>query len=335
MHEKLENPGHEFKSIHVAGTNGKGSVCLNIARNLEKKGFKVGLFTSPHFENVCERISINQTLISKEKLFSIYQNYKCYLENLSFFDLITLICFIYFKENKVDYAVIEVGIGGLNDTTNIIKPKLCVITSISLDHQELLGNTLEEIAAHKAGIIKENTPVVLGPTSLLEVCLLKALEKNAKVIKVSKVDGDYLKENKKIADAALTELGIEPINEIYSMPARFEVHGNIIFDMAHNEGGFCALKTKIQNMYKGKKVIAIWSMSLSKDINTCLAILRSFVSEIYFYPFEKLLSKEKAKELGVEVYSGQTGDIILVCGSIYFLSDAKKMLLNSEQLQLL
>jgi dihydrofolate synthase/folylpolyglutamate synthase len=335
LDKKLKNPSSSFKTIHVAGTNGKGTVCLNIARNLENQGYKVGLFISPHFEDICERISINQTLIDKKNLYSIYKEHETLLKDLSFFELMTFISFLYFKENKVDFAVIEVGIGGLEDTTNIINPILSVITSISLDHQDILGATIEEIAAHKAGIIKYKTPVVLGVSAQIDVCIDKALEKDAKIIKVEKGENDYLKENKKICDAALKELGIKPADKIYNLPARFEVYGNIIFDMAHNISGFNALKNKIEKISKGKKVIAIWNMSRSKDIKGCLQVLKSFTDKVYFYPFTGLLTEENAHQLGLEIYNDQIGDITLVCGSIYFLSTLKADFANKKLLQLL
>ena len=159
----LGHPEKAFPAIHVTGTNGKGSVSVKIAKALESSGLKVGLYTSPHLISFCERIQVNGVLIPEEtarlgliKLFELGKN-------LFFFDLATLLAFEYFRDQKVDVAVVEVGIGGRCDSTNIVQPILSIITSVASDHEDLLGNTLEEIAYAKAGIIKPGVPVVIGP----------------------------------------------------------------------------------------------------------------------------------------------------------------------------
>lgn len=161
------NPHLNFKTIHIAGTNGKGSCSHSIAAILQSAGYKVGLYTSPHLKDFRERIRINGTCISKEYVIDFVEKEKYFFEPLhpSFFELTTAMAFKYFSEEKVDIAVIEVGLGGRLDCTNIIKPILSVITNISFDHTQFLGNTLKEIAKEKSGIIKENTPVVIGETT--------------------------------------------------------------------------------------------------------------------------------------------------------------------------
>ena len=217
----------------------------------------------------------------------------------------------------------------------MINPKLCVITNLAYDHVEYLGPTIDDIAYNKAGIIKLNTPVVLGRNAQHPQCYKAAMVKGSKVFEVELSDGDYLQEDKRIADRALQVLGIEPLEKIFTLPARFEVHGNIIFDMAHNEDGFLALKRKLQKEYPGKKIISVWNMSTTKAAKNCLEILRSYCEEVYFFShdFEWLLSKEDAKELGVKQYCGESSEVVLVCGSIYFLAEAKKQLLSRGQLQ--
>jgi dihydrofolate synthase/folylpolyglutamate synthase len=159
----LENPHRDYKTIHVAGTNGKGSVCHLLAAILQQSGYKVGLYTSPHLVDFRERIRVDGKMISKE-CNRFRKRYSSSFEPLkpSFFELTSTLAFDYFRAMKVDIAVIETGLGGRLDSTNIISPILSIITNISLDHIQFLGNTEEQIAFEKAGIIKEKTPIVIG-----------------------------------------------------------------------------------------------------------------------------------------------------------------------------
>lgn len=158
------HPHRQFKCIHVAGTNGKGSCSHTIAAILQSAGYKVGLYTSPHLVDFRERIRINGNKIPEEYVIDFVQENKNFFEPLhpSFFELTTAMAFNYFAESKIDIAVIEVGLGGRLDCTNIINPELCLITNISYDHTQFLGKTIEQIATEKAGIIKPDTPVVIG-----------------------------------------------------------------------------------------------------------------------------------------------------------------------------
>lgn len=160
----LNNPEKKFKSIHVAGTNGKGSTSSMLASILQEAGYKVGLYTSPHLKDFRERIKINGKKISKKYVVSFVQNNKSFFEEhqLSFFEMTVGLAFQYFADEKVDVAIIEVGMGGRLDSTNIITPLVAVITNIGLDHTQFLGNTLTLIASEKAGIIKQSIPVVIG-----------------------------------------------------------------------------------------------------------------------------------------------------------------------------
>lgn len=160
----LGDPHKKFKSIHVAGTNGKGSVTHMLASILQESGYKVGLYTSPHLVDYRERIRINGALIPKQYVTGFIQDQKVFLEQgcYSFFEMSVGLAFSYFADQAVDIAVIEVGLGGRLDSTNIIEPELSVITNIGFDHTQVLGSTLEAIAKEKAGIIKRNTPVVIG-----------------------------------------------------------------------------------------------------------------------------------------------------------------------------
>ena len=167
LDEHFGHPHQYFKTIHVAGTNGKGSCSHTIAAILQAQGYKVGLYTSPHLVDFRERIRINGECIPEQYVVDFVEEERSFFEPLhpSFFELTTALAFKYFKEQQVDYAVIEVGLGGRLDCTNIITPILSIITNISYDHTQLLGDTLEKIAFEKAGIIKEDVPVVIGTTT--------------------------------------------------------------------------------------------------------------------------------------------------------------------------
>lgn len=162
----LKNPQHKFKSIHVAGTNGKGSSSHMLASILQEAGYKVGLYTSPHLKDFRERIKINGKVVSKPFVIGFIKRNKTFLDanKLSFFEMTVGMAFDYFAKQKVDIAVIEVGLGGRLDSTNIIIPEVSLITNIGLDHVQFLGNTLSLIASEKAGIIKPNIPVVISET---------------------------------------------------------------------------------------------------------------------------------------------------------------------------
>lgn len=162
----LNNPQDSFKSVHVAGTNGKGSTSHMLASVLQDAGYKVGLYTSPHLKDFRERIKLNGKMMSEHKVVDFVENHRSFFEEnqLSFFEMTVGLAFDFFKNEKVDIAIIEVGLGGRLDSTNVINPEVSVITNIGLDHTQFLGTTLAEIASEKAGIIKPKIPVVIGET---------------------------------------------------------------------------------------------------------------------------------------------------------------------------
>ena len=166
LSDYLHHPERAFKSIHVAGTNGKGSTSHMLASVLQEAGYKVGLYTSPHLKDFRERIKVNGEMIPKRAVTSFIRKHKPFFEEhqLSFFEMTVGLAFDYFRKEKVDIAVVEVGMGGRLDSTNIITPEVSVITNIGWDHTQFLGDTLAKIAAEKAGIIKPNIPVVVGET---------------------------------------------------------------------------------------------------------------------------------------------------------------------------
>ncbi|MGP1477859.1 MAG: bifunctional folylpolyglutamate synthase/dihydrofolate synthase, partial [Phocaeicola sp.] len=186
LDEHFNHPHQRFKTIHIAGTNGKGSCSHTLAAIFQSAGYKTGLYTSPHLVDFRERIRVNGDPISKQFVIDFIDEHRHFFEPLhpSFFELTTAMAFLYFAEQKVDIAIIEVGMGGRLDCTNIIHPDLSIITNISFDHMQFLGNTLALIANEKAGIIKADVPVVIGETTdeTKAVFLKKAKEMSAPII---------------------------------------------------------------------------------------------------------------------------------------------------------
>ncbi|WP_194775607.1 bifunctional folylpolyglutamate synthase/dihydrofolate synthase [Pararhodonellum marinum] len=178
--EYLGNPQHQFKSVHVAGTNGKGSTSHAIASILQESGYKVGLYTSPHLKSFTERIKINGKEISEEAVVDFVAKHQDFMESIkpSFFEMTVVLAFDYFANQKVDVAIIEVGMGGRLDSTNVIQPLLGLITNIGMDHTQFLGDTLEKIAGEKAGIIKKDIPVIVSQTQSETTEVFKTVAEN-------------------------------------------------------------------------------------------------------------------------------------------------------------
>lgn len=187
----LDNPQESFKSVHIAGTNGKGSTSHLLAAVLQAAGYRVGLYTSPHLKDFRERIRVNGKMIAKEEVVSFVQQYKMEFEkiDLSFFEWTVGLAFHFFREKKVDIAVVETGLGGRLDSTNVVLPEVSVITNISYDHMNLLGNTLEKIAREKAGIIKRDVPVIIGESQpeISHVFVQRASSQRAPILFADKV----------------------------------------------------------------------------------------------------------------------------------------------------
>ena len=261
----LGNPEKKIKSVHVAGTNGKGSTSHMIASVLQESGFKVGLYTSPHLKDFRERIKINGSLISKEYIVDFVSKHKPYFfdHSLSFFEMTVGLAFCYFEESQVDVAVVEVGMGGRLDGTNLLTPEVSVITNIGFDHMQFLGNNLAEIAAEKAGIIKEGISVVIGETHPETKAVFEKVAKqlNAQISFAdqeqienheSDLKGSYQFNNIKTAVIALETLksfeiktdkirqGLSKVILNTGLQGRWQVLGDapkVIADVAHNKEG--------------------------------------------------------------------------------------------------
>lgn len=281
--DELGDPQKKFKTIHVGGTNGKGSTSHMIASILQEAGCKVGLYTSPHLKNFTERIRINGEEIPKESVVTFIEKNKLFLEKqgLSFFEMTVGMAFEEFANQKVDVAVIEVGLGGRLDSTNIIIPEVSVITNIGLDHTQFLGETLPEIAFEKAGIIKKGVPVVIGERQkkIENVFIAKAEECSSSIIFASDEEqyyttdllGDYQKNNVKTAVKAIQQLkgvaiseeniknGLSKVVKNTNLKGRWQVlqeHPKVICDTAHNkEGLFYTLQQLKKEKYKQLHIV--------------------------------------------------------------------------------
>jgi len=313
--EKLGNPEKNLKGVHVAGTNGKGSVSASLQSILTQAGYKVGLFTSPHIFKMTERIRIDYQDISEKRLAKYFEYILPYVKKVkqeindqpTWFEILTVIAILYFRDEKVDFVVFEVGLGGRLDATNVLNLGISAITDISIDHKEYLGNTIAKIAKEKAGIIKSDSVVITSNQgTTLNVIKKVCKEKMAKLIKTDKISNKYklkllgehqrrnagivlgaineLKEKYKISEQAIKN-GFLKIEWPTRFDVRFKKLGKnkitIIIDSAHNPGGFKTLVKTFKDL-KYKKAIVLFSAKVTKDAKKNLKILRPIISEIIF-----------------------------------------------------
>ncbi len=234
----IDNPQTKFKCIHIAGTNGKGSTSHMLAAILQQAGYKTGLYTSPHLKDFRERIKINGEMISKDFVVDFVEKTKTISEQIqpSFFELTVALAFDYFEKQKVDIAVIETGLGGRLDSTNIINPILSIITNIGYDHMDILGDTLEKIAAEKAGIIKQNTPVVIGEylPQTKNIFINKAKEVN---VKIYFAEDEYLVSN---INYNMQLLSCDVTNTVHNITESFELDLNGLYQTKNIRTVLCA-----------------------------------------------------------------------------------------------
>ena len=297
--EMVGQPHSSFPSIHIAGTNGKGSTSHMIASVLQEKGYSVGLYTSPHLVRFSERIRINGVEVEDQFVIDFVRQHQHYFltEQLSFFEITVGMAFAYFAEKEVDYAVIEVGLGGRLDATNIVNPLLSVITNIGLDHTEFLGTSLAEIAAEKGGIIKTGIPVVIGKNQAETKAIFEELAKQqrttlcfAEEVNVPSISldllGHYQEENKRTAFAALRQLlgdqlderalvGFSKVVQNTGLRGRWEIMGNaplIIADVTHNKDGFVQVIPQLESLEKAKLHIVLGFVQ-GKAIEEIFALL--------------------------------------------------------------
>ena len=349
----FDNPQDDLKYIHVAGTNGKGSVCAILESILREAGYKTGLYTSPHIFDYTERIKINGIDISKEDFANIFSEVLKKSTDLKIdlteFEILTVVMFLYFQRNDVEIVVLETGMGGRFDATNVIKKNLCsIITRIDLDHTDRLGNTKEEIAFEKAGIIKHDCPVV---TSMGFEAIKDKAEKEDSVLILTNdnVDAGYAealalkglhqKENLSLALSAIEYLFPQINNETIikglkkvKHPFRFEYFKdkNLIIDASHNPNGIRALRNNLDYYFPDKERRFVFGCLNTKDYKSMMNILFKSGDEIYLnefdYPhactYEQL---KKACPFEAKQYSSDiklTPDKLnIICGSFYMLEN--------------
>lgn len=359
---ELNLSNNQLKFIHVGGTNGKGSTCSYISSILQESNYKVGIFTSPHYYDYRERIKINNHKIEKSYITSFIKDNKTIIEEigLSFFELSFGLSLSYFKQNKVDYAIIEVGLGGRLDATNIINPLVSVVTNISYDHTEILGDTLEKIAVEKAGIIKEKSQLIVGERNKLtdEIFINKCKEKSTEITFVPDIaedviysEIDYLNKNIKTSietckalnlnrlNSKIITKGIENVDLNSGLFGRWSIMGvnpMIIFDSAHNESGFLSIADQISKIsynkiyvllsfVKGKKIKDL-IRHLPEGSNiyfTSLKIERSMdLEEINLNFSESIKFDENPKRIFNNIKKeASKDDLILVTGSNYIAKE--------------
>lgn len=344
----LDYPSRSFSTIHVGGTNGKGSVATKIAASLQAAGKKVGLYTSPHLFSFCERVSVDGQNIPEEEADRLLTKIvKRSPFKLSYFEILTLLAFCYFEEKAVDMAVIEVGMGGRLDATNIIHPLLAVITSIAFDHCQYLGDSLEAIAYEKGGIVKQGVPLLLGPKAEPYSVFEKiAIEKRSPLMQVKGVFRHYEEENKAIAQQALSILQVEEktvMKGIEAVPlCRFQVvranNPLVIFDVAHNPDGLERTFERLQATFPKKKVRTLAAFSKDKEIASCIAILHKHASSVTLtqanHPRACPISAIKGCRTDADLCrafeknyqeAAAQDEILLVCGTFFMMEQIRSV----------
>lgn len=323
----LGNPHQKIKTIHVGGTNGKGSTSHMLASILQEAGYKVGLYTSPHLKNFTERIRINGEEISKQKVVDFIARNRLFLEKqqLSFFEMTVGLAFDHFSSENVDIAIIEVGLGGRLDSTNIVTPEVSVITNIGLDHTDFLGETLPEIAQEKAGIIKQNIPVVIGEkqTEVVSIFKNKAVLQEAIISfasddeKVYATDllGSYQVQNARTAVAAIQQLkgfrvlknhiesGLLNVVKNTNLKGRWQILQNnpkVICDTAHNREGLIIVLEQLKRESFRKLHIVLGVVS-DKKLETILPLFPIKANYYFCKPnIPRGLSEEVLREKAME-----------------------------------
>jgi len=352
----------DIKLIHIGGTNGKGSTCAFLSSIIQESGYKVGTFTSPHFFDYRERIKVNNNKIEKDFISKFIVINRDIIEKLelTFFELSFGMSLSYYIEKKVDYAIIEVGLGGRLDATNIINPILSVITNISYDHTEILGNTLKKIAFEKAGIIKQNTKLIIGERDKdTENIFIDIANKNFSEIifasdyksKFENSDIEYFNKNIKTVVQICRNLNDENINDSSIEKGIINVHINtdfygrwtvlndspkIIFDSAHNESGFIHLSKQL-SLLKYDRLFFILSFVKGKNVKKLISYLPD-KSLIYFTSSnisrsmnhteieesigENINFNKNPKKIYSNILSGASpNDLIIITGSNYIAKE--------------
>ncbi|MEG0550942.1 MAG: folylpolyglutamate synthase/dihydrofolate synthase family protein [Vagococcus sp.] len=399
---RLDNPQHQLKTVHIGGTNGKGSTTTFLRCLLEEQGLQVGTFTSPYIETFNERIAINGVPIPDDDLVSLVEKIKPLVEDMDTveelknaveFEILTAIMFQYFLEKEVDIVLVEVGLGGRYDCTNVITPLASAITTIGLDHIDILGDSLEEIASQKAGIIKQDVPVVIGKMDDVAFNVIKEeaeslnspmyrydVDFSSKYIqpddswgeifnfRSSSLDlshvtisllGKHQVDNASVAiqlyDIVSNKLGLSTLSKDIQKglkkafwPGRMEKVSDeplIVLDGAHNDHAMQVMVNNLKTEFKGQHIHAIFGALSTKDIDSMIKDLKTVPHldlKVTAFNYPKAFTKEQYEEMGLNAYSEWqkaladsleelTGDdLILVTGSLYFISQVRETLLGGN-----
>lgn len=351
----LGDPQKSLVAIHVAGTNGKGAVCAMLDAALRAGGLRVGRYTSPHLVKLNERFFLDGAPIGDDALSAAAEKVaKIAPDDLTFFEALTAVAFLVYAEAKVDYAVLETGLGGRLDATNVCVPELCVITRIGLDHCDWLGDTVEKIASEKAGIIKPHVPVVLGENlpEVRAVVEARAREVGAPFFYAPDVasaadvprdfplGGTFNRENAVTALAALKVLGKGDASGFADVvwPGRFQRVENFIIDGAHNPPAAHALAEALRELNLSEPLALIAGFCGDKDVGDVLSILAPFVKKGYAVRTNnpRSLSAEETAEkmraagidavaapsLSAAIGSASSAPRALICGSLFLAGEA-------------
>lgn len=351
----LGDPQKSFRAIHVAGTNGKGAVCAMLDAALRASGLRVGRYTSPHLVKLNERFFLDGAPIGDDALSAAAEKVaKIAPADLTFFEALTAVAFLVYADAKFDYAVLETGLGGRLDATNVCNPELCVITRIGLDHCDWLGDTVEKIASEKAGIIKPHVPVVLGENlpEVRAVVEARAKEVGAPFFYAPEVAsaadvprdfplaGTFNRENAVTALAALKVLGKGDASGFADVvwPGRFQRVENFIIDGAHNPPAAHALAEALRELHLSEPLALIAGFCGDKDVGDVLSILAPFVKKGYAVRTNnpRSLSAEETAEkmraagidavaapsLAAAISSASSAPRALICGSLFLAGEA-------------
>jgi dihydrofolate synthase/folylpolyglutamate synthase len=368
----FNNPQRNYRIVHIAGTNGKGSVSIKSAATLQSAGYRTGLYISPHIIDFRERISINTEWIPEDyityKVAEIFDVMEREAIPATFFEVVTMLSFIYFAEENVDYAVIEVGLGGRLDATNIVMPELSVITQIGLDHCDVLGNTIQEIAMEKAGIIKEGVDCVVGPDTPIEVFTKVCEERKAPLYLVPKINTyeTYEQENCRVATEAMRVLSLrdsritpeaisqgikarQPLRQATTHATNFSGQFTIIVDVGHNPCGLLKLLDGIQNSYPAYNIRVAIGMSGNKSLHDSFSIIAKYANCLHLMscPHERLAHHSNLSNFALNSCSEILGisgeieeilpnildqvgsdEILVICGSFFIMDSVKKVFDN-------
>ena len=355
--DSIGNPQNDFKSVHIAGTSGKGSTSAMLAKILEEAGFKTGLITSPYLVTPFEKIKINSRNISARSFEALVKKYKKQINKykLTYFEVWIALAFIFFAQNKIDWAVVETGVGGRLDATNVLNSDLAIITSINFDHTDMLGSTLKQIAREKQAIIKPSSKAIAGSKLIKNATYINTNKKINKNIQLSLL-GDFQIKNANLAIEAAKILKI-PKKFIYSglkkanIPGRFEIISKkplIIMDGAHSpekmQAFSSSLKEIIINKKNYNKKYLLLSLKFNKDYKKIIDKIVPLFDEIILTSFDKSIKlevlakyinrkypdkivykiKDSKKANSTLKQKLKTNDLLVITGSLYLIGDLKK-----------